>query len=69
MLGLGAGGEEQTRGRGFGICPEPGLLGEEEHTSLKLPVSSLGSPALPAPAVPSPFIWASAIPELRRWQI
>ena len=35
----------------------------------ELPASSLGPPALPAPAVPYPLLWASAILELRHWQI
>lgn len=55
-------------GQGSGICPGPGLLGEEGQVSPELSASSLGPPALPFPAVPSPLVWASAVLELRRWQ-
>lgn len=68
--GSGRGGRgADLGGPESGTCPGPGLLGEEEQASPKLPASSLGSPALPAPAMPSPLVWATASLEMRSWQI
>lgn len=47
MLGLGVGKGADLGSRGSGICPGPGLLGEEKQASLKLPASSAGSRSAP----------------------